>query len=144
MTVSFKTMWKHVVRQSPDRLDRLRKAMTIGRSVLAVVAGVIVAGAVIAVTEMLIHALADGDAIFSAVGIGYGLGALAGTWLSVKISRARVVGIVVTALLAVLAVSNLFVIEHPVWFTPLAAVLLAFGWWTGDRFGLSGRRAVDG
>ena len=118
--------------------------MTIGRSVLAVVAGTVAAGAVIAVTEMLIHAVLDGDALFGAVAVGYGLGALAGTWLSVKIAPARVVGIVVTALLAVLAVSNLFVIEHPVWFTPLAAVLLAIGWWTGDRLGLSGRGTVDG
>ena len=118
--------------------------MTIARGVLGVVAGVIAAGAVIAVTEMLIHAVLDGDAVFGAVAVGYGLGALAGTWLSVKISPARVVGIVVTAFLAVLAVSNLFVIEHPVWFTPLAAVLFAIGWWTGDRLGLSGRRAADG
>ena len=118
--------------------------MTIARGVLGVVAGVIAAGAVIAVTEMLIHAVLDGDPVFGAVAVGYGLGALAGTWLSVKISPARVVGIVVTAFLAVLAVSNLFVIEHPVWFTPLAAVLLAIGWWTGDRLGLSGRRAADG
>lgn len=118
--------------------------MTIGRSVLAVLAGVVAAGAVIAVTEMIIHAVLDGDAMFGAVAFGYGLGALAGTWLAVRISPARVVGIVVTALLAALAVTNLFVIEHPVWFTPLAAVLLAIGWWTGDRLGLFARRTVDG
>ena len=118
--------------------------MTIARGVLAVVAGVVAAGAVVAVTEMLIHAVVAGDALLGAVAVGYGLGALAGTWLSVKIAPARVVGIVVTALLATLAVSNVFVIEHPVWFMPLAAGLLAIGWWTGDRLGHSGRKTVDG
>lgn len=118
--------------------------MAIGRNLGAVVAGVVAAGAVIAVVEMLIHAMAEGDVVFGAVAVGYGLGALAGTWLALKISHLRVVGIVVTALLAALAVSNFFFVEHPFWFTPLAAVLFAMGSWMGNRLAFSGRRAVDG
>ena len=118
--------------------------MRMGRSIVAVATGVIAAGAVIGATEMLIHAVMEGEAMFAAVAAGYGLGALAGTWIASRMGRARIFGIVVTALLATLAVFNLFVIEHPRWFTPLAAVLLAVGWWAGDRLGFSGRRATDG
>ena len=43
--------------------------MTIARGVLAVVAGVVAAGAVVAVTEMLIHAVVAGDALLGAVAV---------------------------------------------------------------------------
>lgn len=118
--------------------------MTIGRNIGAVAAGVVAAGMVIAVVEMLIHAVTEGDAMFFAVALGYGLGAMTGTWLALKISPARTVGVVVTALLAALAVSNLFIIDHPIWFVPLAAFLLAIGWWFGDRLGTFSRGTVDG
>ena len=118
--------------------------MTIGRNIGAVAAGVVAAGIVIAVVEILIHAVTQGNAMFFAVALGYGLGAMAGPWLALKISPARTVGVVVAALLAALAVSNLFIIEHPIWFVPLAALLLAIGWWSGDRLGVSKRKMVDG
>lgn len=118
--------------------------MTIVRSILAVAAGGVASAAVIAGAEMLIHAVMDGDAVFGAVAIGYGLAALTGTWLALKISPVRVAGIVVTVLLAALAASNLFFIMHPVWFAPLAAVLLVIAWWIGDHLAFAERRATDG
>ena len=116
--------------------------MKIGRSIGAVLVGVVVAGAVLAVVEMLLHSLVEGDALFVAVAFGYGLGAIAGTLLTLTISPARLLGIITTVLLAALALSNLFIIEHPVWFAPLGAILLAIGWWIGNRIGLSRMRKV--
>lgn len=113
--------------------------MTVMRTIGGVLAGVLAAGAVIAVVETAGHSLASGEAVFVLVIAGYGLGALAGAMVCTLIAGRRP-SIAVPLVLAVLAMLNLFALPHPVWFVPAAGLALAAGWWTGTR--LAQRRAA--
>lgn len=119
--------------------------MASGRSILRVVGGVIaglVAGSVvIALVETAGHALFTGEALFGAVAVGYGLGALAGTVAATLIAGRRT-AMAVPVVLAVLAGVNLFAFPHPAWFAPAALVTLTLGWFVGAS--LAARRAVHG
>ncbi|ASR53024.1 hypothetical protein B5J99_17460 [Blastomonas fulva] len=101
--------------------------MSMGRKILAVVLGTVTAGLAIAGVEMLAHGRITGDALFAAVAAGYGLGAFGGSLVAFRLSGARWTAVAVTAILALLAIGNLFALPHPMWFVPVAAVTLAAG-----------------
>lgn len=101
--------------------------MSIWRKLMGVVAGTISAGLAIAATEALAHGRITGDALFAAVAVGYGLGAFGGSLVAIRLSGARWPAVVVTAVLALLALLNLFALPHPMWFVPVAAVTLGAG-----------------
>ncbi len=101
--------------------------MSIGRKLTGVVAGTISAGLVIAGTEALAHGRITGDALFAAVAVGYALGAFGGSLVAFRLAAARWPAVVVTAVLALLAIINLFALPHPIWFVPVAAVALVAG-----------------
>jgi hypothetical protein len=91
------------------------------------VLGIVVAGCIVAGIEMIGHASGDSDVPFIAALVGYFAGALAGGTLAAWISdRPRIAIVCVTGLLTILALINLFAMPHPVWFAPVAAVLLLF------------------
>lgn len=98
--------------------------MSVARKALGPIAGIVVAGAVIALTESILHRLPMQDALFAGVAAGYGLGALAGGAAAARIARHRIGPILVALVLAALAAINLFAMPHPWWFAPLAALLL--------------------
>ena len=108
--------------------------MAVGRSILAVLGGVIGAGVMIALIEYVGHALASGEAVFGVAAAGYGVGALAGTFIATLIADRRA-AVAVPTILAVLAAVNLFSFPHPVWFVPAAIAALALGWWAGASLG---------
>lgn len=101
--------------------------MRFGRSTLGIVAGTLTAGLVIASVEALAHGRAAGDALFGAVAGAYGLGAFGGSLVALRLSGARWTAVVVTMVLALLAIINLFAMPHPMWFVPVAAAMLAAG-----------------
>jgi hypothetical protein len=100
------------------------------RSILAVGAGVVAAGVVIATTEGLAHGRLSGDGPFIGAIIGYGLGAAAGTAVAAIIVQARAARLV-PVLLALLALINLLSFSHPWWFAPGAGAALLVGWYIG-------------
>lgn len=101
--------------------------MSMRRKILGVVSGTVTAGLAIAGVEALAHDRIAGDALFAAVAAGYGLGALGGSFVAFWISGARWTAVTVTAILALLALLNLFALPHPMWFAPVAAMTLAAG-----------------
>ena len=103
------------------------------RNIAGVLAGCLCAAVVIAIIEMIAHANLSDDALFAAVALGYGIGAMAGASTAIRIAGTRWPGAAVAILLAVLATINLFALEHPGWFMPVAAVILLAGWWLGGR-----------
>lgn len=108
------------------------------RNGLAVVAGVMAAGCVIALTEMLSHALSADAGPFIGAIVGYGLGAMLGTAVAGTIAWGPVAGLV-PALLGVLALINVLSFKHPIWFTPAAALALIVGWLVGRRLAAIGK-----
>jgi hypothetical protein len=105
------------------------------RNILAVFAGVFGAGLAIAMIEMAGHAMVLGDAgagLFAIVAAGYGIGATIASWIANRISSSRWPAVVACLILAGLAVSNLFLIAHPVWFIPVAALLIFAGFKIGQ------------
>lgn len=105
------------------------------RNILAVLAGVFGAGLAIVMVEMAGHAMVQGDAgagLFAIVAIGYGVGAALASWIANRMSSSHWPAVVACLILAGLAVSNLFQIAHPVWFLPVAAVLIFAGFKIGQ------------
>lgn len=111
------------------------------RKMVAVVAGVVAAGGVIALTEMVAHDRLAGDGPFVGAVVSYGLGSMVGTAIATVIAfpgSARLVPM----LLGVLALINLLSFPHPLWFVPAAAFALFAGWFAGARLAaLGGGRA---
>lgn len=103
------------------------------REIAAGFAGLVAASLVVMAVEALAHGQFKGDALFVAVAIGYGLGALAGSTLATMIAWTRWPAIIVAVVLALLGIVNLFAIDHPIWFVPVAVIVLAAGWWIGTR-----------
>ncbi|MEO0422565.1 MAG: hypothetical protein AAF184_09540 [Pseudomonadota bacterium] len=106
------------------------------RKILAVLVGVFAAGGTIALVEYVGHSLvgdSSADVLFAIVAMGYGVGALVASAIAGRIAPAAWPAIVACVLLAVLAVGNLFVIEHPIWFVPLAATLMLGGFFQGRK-----------
>lgn len=101
------------------------------RSALGLLAGIVVAGLVVAVIEAAGHALLTGDAVFGTVLLAYALGAAAGSSVAfVVIRRKRAwVPAAICLLLAALALQNVTAFPHPVWFAPAAAAAIVLGGW---------------
>lgn len=114
--------------------------MTILKRTLAILAGVAAAGLCIAGVEALAHARLQGQGVFAAAVAGYGLGALVGSALAARIGDRLCSGIV-TLVLAALALVNLLAFPHPLWFAPVAVLILALGWAVGAAIG---RRPPEG
>lgn len=118
------------------------------RTILAVLAGVLVAGLVVAGIEMAAHALSqpagipmpggpmpDGITppapdqapvtVLINVVLAWALGSIAGGFTASKISRqhTRAAPVAVGVLMVVLVVSNFFVMPHPVWMMVLGVLL---------------------
>lgn len=104
--------------------------MSVLKTIVGVVVGVVAAGLPIAGVEAVAHGRLQGDALFIAVIIGYGIGAFLGTAVAAKIAGARM-AMAVPLLLGLLATLNLFAFPHPWWFAPLGIVALAIGWRSG-------------
>lgn len=85
---------------------------------------------VVLVVESAGHAALEGDGVFGAAILGYGVAALIGTVIAAKVADSRTAA-AVPLILAGLAIINLFTFPHPPWFFPAAAVALALGWWSG-------------
>ena len=116
------------------------------RNILAIIAGALGAGLTIAVVEMAGHALTPSDAgavLFAVVAFGYGVGAVVASGIASRISSLRWPAVVACLILASLAVSNLFIVAHPMWFVPVAAVLMFAGYLVG-RIGQPHRAATAG
>lgn len=117
--------------------------MGIMRQVIGGVTGVLAAGATIALVEAVGHGAGPGVNIFGAAILGYGLGCAIGS-LAATLIAGRGLSLVVPAVLAVLAVINLFAFPHPWWF-PLAAVgAFAAGWLAGSGLAQSLRNRAEG
>jgi hypothetical protein len=108
--------------------------MAVGRIIIGAVAGVIVAGVMIAVVEGMTHAAVSGDRAFGGAVLGYGLGALVGSATAARVSG-RHASLAVLLILVGLAGINLLSFPHPGWFAPVATVALGRGWWVGSRAG---------
>lgn len=108
--------------------------MNVLRTTLAAVSAIVASAVVIAGTEALAHANLSGDARFGAATVGYALGAMAGSAVATMFG-VRHLATAVTLLLAVLAAVNLFSFPHPLWFAPLAVLMLVLGWVVGQRLG---------
>lgn len=108
--------------------------MSIGRNILGIAGGVLAAGMVIALVEIVGHRIATGNGRFLAAIVGYGLGACAGTFAAMLLTS-RGAAIAVPIILSGLAIANLFAFPHPGWFAPAACVMLALGWFVGASLG---------
>ena len=108
------------------------------RKGLAVVAGGVTAGCVIALTEMLAHGRTADDGPFIGAIVGYALGAMVGTAVASAIASGPVARLV-PALLGVLALINVLSFPHPIWFIPAAAAALIVGWLVGGRLAAIGK-----
>lgn len=104
--------------------------MKIGRILIGVVGGIVLAGSVIFLAESAGHALLDGDAVFGAVAVGHGLGTAAGSFLACRLAGRRA-SMAVPVALGLLALTNILSFVHPWWFGPVAGLLLIAGWFVG-------------
>ena len=95
--------------------------------VLCVIAGLLAGGITLAVVETVGHTLVSGTAVFIVAAVGLGLAGLVGSSVAAQLSKRRIPAYVVGLLLAGLSLVNVFSFEHPVWFVPVAFVLLALG-----------------
>jgi hypothetical protein len=125
------------------------------RSVLAVLAGSIVAGILIALVEMLGHQIyapppgidpTDPESLRTAmesmpvgalvaVLIAWAIGTFAGSWLAARIAgRAGLAhGMGVGLLMLAAGVANMLMIPHPVWFWCLGVAVFPLAAWLGGR-----------
>lgn len=110
--------------------------MTILKRTLAILTGVAAAGVCVAAVEAMGHAALQGQGVFAAAVAGYGLAALIGSVIAARIGD-RVCAAIVTLVLAILAVVNLFAFPHPAWFAPVAVLTLALGWAVGTAIACS-------
>lgn len=120
-----------------------------GRKILAVIAGVFVAGIVILVVELLGQALVvaqrDGEptvAILLFVAGGWLLGSFTGALLAQRIDHSRlpVPALVTGGILLMLGVYNLVTLPHPAWFRVLGVFVFLPGTVLGIFFGRRSRR----
>jgi hypothetical protein len=131
------------------------------RSVLAVLAGVVVAGVVVVAIEAVGHRVYPGPeghdhealaayirtappGVFLFVLAAWGIGTLAGAWLAAWLAgRAPVVhGLIIGGLLLLGALANLLMIPHPVWFSVVGVAMFLPAAWLGAKLVNAGRGAV--
>jgi hypothetical protein len=128
-----------------------------GRSILAVVVGVVLAHVVIVGIEIIDWVIYppppgfdmhDPAAVrqlmatmpagaFAMVALGYFLGTVVGAWVAARIARRSpvVCAIVVGGVLLALGVVNLLTIPHPAWFWPVSLAAFPLGTWIGLLIG---------
>ena len=94
---------------------------------MAVVAGSFAGGGMIALIETIGHKVVTGDAIFIVAAIGLGIAGLVGGAVAALIGRNSKLSWVIALLLAALSLVNVFSFKHPVWFVPVAFILLCVG-----------------
>ncbi len=94
------------------------------RKGLGVLAGVIVASLCVAGVETAGHAILSRDGAFGAAILALGIGAIVGGVVASRLGRSAALAWVVGALLAGLSLVNVFSFPHPVWFVPVAGVVL--------------------
>jgi predicted naringenin-chalcone synthase len=119
------------------------------RRVVGIFAGVVVAGLTVAVLESLGHLLfppppglditspADQARLMEVVPLGaklavivaWFLGALAGAWIAVRISRWSPSAWVIAAVMTVLSIPTTQMFPNPLWMVALALVLPGFAAW---------------
>jgi len=97
------------------------------RTILALVAGVVAAGAGIAGIEMLGHSMVDGQSVFVVAAAGLGIAAFVGGSVAAWIGKVGHLALVVATVLAGLSLVNVFSFKHPGWYVPVAFTLLAIG-----------------
>lgn len=136
------------------------------RSVLAVLAGSMVAGMLIAVVEMIGHlvyppppgidptdpeslrtvmeSLAVGALI--AVLLAWAIGTFAGAWLAARVAgrAGSAHGMVVGLLMLAAGVANMLTIPHPIWFWFLGVGVFPLAAWLGGRGAAGGRGMAGG
>ena len=134
------------------------------KNILAGVAGVLVAGLLVWLVEMVGHSVyppppdldfADADAMraymqtlpvgaFLFVGAAWFAGALGGTFAACKIGDANplIYAIVIGGLMFAASTANLIMIPHPLWFAALGLAGVLVGAWLGMSFG-SKRTAAE-
>ena len=134
------------------------------KNILAGVAGVLVAGLLVWLVEMVGHSVypppadldfADADAMraymqtlqvgaFLFVGAAWFAGALGGTFTACRIGDANplIYAVVVGGLMFAASTANLVMIPHPMWFSALGLAGVLVGTWLGMSFG-SKRTAAE-
>ena len=130
-----------------------------GKNIAAGIAGVVIAGLLVWLVEMLGHAVyppptglnfADPDAMRAYidrlplgallfVAAAWFIGTLGGTFAACKIGDAKpmIFAIVVGGLMLIGTLFNLVTIPHPLWFSILGLAGIAVGAWLGMTFGAS-------
>ncbi|MEL7298662.1 MAG: hypothetical protein AAGJ86_13450 [Pseudomonadota bacterium] len=100
------------------------------RIALGLLAGIFAGGITIAVVEQIGHVVVQGEALFIVAAVGLGLAGFVGGAVSTLVTRRSHLVWVIAVVLAGLSLVNVFSFAHPVWFVPVAFVLLglaAFG-----------------
>ena len=116
------------------------------RNLAALLIGVFAAGLVIALVELAGHSIVGdkgGAPLFLIVALGYGLGAVVASGIASRVAGAMWPAALACAVLAALAIGNLFIVDHPIWFIPVAAVALLAGFLAGRRLGLQAKGAAQ-
>lgn len=135
------------------------------RRVLAVVAGAVVAVAVVSLSDGLVgraYPLPEGTdmrdaesmrAAFAAMPLpamllllaGWALAAGIGAFVAVRLTADRRIGagLIVTVILLLATLANLAALPHPVWMWPAAIVLVPLVGWLGARAGSRQRRVGE-
>ncbi len=76
------------------------------------------------------------------VAVAWTVGAFAGAWVAATVARKAWPGLVAGCLVIVGAVANLVTLPHPLWFWPVALVVVPLAAILGARLGTGRRRVV--
>jgi hypothetical protein len=131
------------------------------RTVLSVIAGIVVAFAVVLASDALFHALAPSApppadtsnreamrayvasqpvGVLIAVLAGWALAAFAGSALAAHLARrGERPGWIVTALFLLATAANFLMVPHPMWMVVAGVVLILAAGWAGSRAGARAR-----
>lgn len=128
------------------------------RTILSIVAGLVVAFALVFATDALFHALAPSaaptagemadrtgmatyvarqpDSVLAGLALGWAIAALAGAILAARLARrGRWPGWVVGVLVLAATIANFVLVPHPGWMVALALFAIAAATWLGARTG---------
>jgi hypothetical protein len=75
--------------------------------------------------------------------IGWFLGAIAGSWVAVRVSGERWAGWAIAACVLAATILNLALISHPLWMIIAGAIAPLVGGWVGQRLPTEKRSAGD-
>ena len=126
-----------------------------GRIILGIIAGVVIAGAIVFAVELIGNLVAPppadfdiGDPIdvrarggglpmvaFALVLAGWVLGTALGSWAAVRIGQRPVAwpGLVVGAVIFASTIYNIMTIPHPIWFVGISLIAIPIVSWFGAR-----------